>query len=308
MTIQFGLLTIDLEKGEGKMKEIEFFKMSGAGNDFVVIDNREGIIAPGNIGGVKGKILPLSEFIRRVCTRRWSIGADGLMLLEESDKADFRMRFFNSDGGEAEMCGNGARCIARFAYLKGAAPKRMSFETIAGLVSAEILEDGVKIGVDAVDSVELELKLALEDGTSIVGHYIRAGVPHTVLYEDDVSEAKVVELGRRIRYHKHFPQGTNVNFVQILNEGEVKIRTYERGVEDETLACGTGAVASAILSTLLGKAKPPILLHAVGGDLTVDFKWQNGSRGDLSSISEVSLAGDARVVMRGRMGEETWQW
>jgi diaminopimelate epimerase len=308
MIIQFGLLITDLEKGEGKMKEIEFLKMSGAGNDFIVIDNREGIITPDNIGGIKGEILPLSEFIRRVCTRRWSIGADGLMLLEKSDKADFRMRYFNSDGGEAEMCGNGARCIARFAYLKGAASKKMSFETIAGFVSAEILEGGVKIGVDAVDNVELELKLALEDGTSIVGHYIRAGVPHTVLYEDDVSGARVVELGRRIRYHKHFPRGTNVNFVQILSEGEVKIRTYERGVEDETLACGTGAVASAVLSTLLGKAKPPILLHAVGGDLTVDFKWQDGDGGDLSSISEVSLTGDARVVMRGRIGEETWQW
>ncbi len=272
--------------------DILFTKMQGGGNDFIVIDNRTDITPLEN-----GK-----EAARRLCHRKFGIGADGLILIENSSTichaTHFRWRFFNADGSEAEMCGNGARCAARFAYLSQIAPAQMRFETLAGIIDAEVLADSnqVRIRLSEPKNLKTDIHLPLE-GQELTVHYIDTGVPHTVLFVSDIQNANVVETGRTIRYHNEFqPKGTNVNFVQVLNSSEIAIRTYERGVEDETLACGTGATASAILSAIKGLCKPPVQVKTQGGDvLTIDFILTH------DAVTEVFLTGPAVVVFDGRI-------
>ncbi|NVM56518.1 MAG: diaminopimelate epimerase, partial [Desulfobacterales bacterium] len=207
---------------------IPFYKMSGSGNDFILMDNRSKVVDEEN----------LSQFIASVCRRKHSVGADGLILLETSERADFKWRFFNADGGEAEMCGNGGRCAARLAYLKGIAGPRLSFETKAGVIRAEVTGKRVKLGMPQPSAAELDYPLEVEGQTFTVSS-ITVGVPHVVIWVGDVETTPVFRAGRAIRYQQHYaPAGTNVNFVQPLESGALAIRTYERGVEDETLACG----------------------------------------------------------------------
>jgi diaminopimelate epimerase len=238
-------------------RTIHFLKMSGAGNDFVVIDNREGLVPE-----------PATQFAARVCARQAAVSADGLLLLERSPRQDFRMRYFNTDGSEAEMCGNGGRCIARFAALVGAAGPEMQFENLAGDFHAALSADGrVRLDMTEPHSERLRLKVATSLGQLEV-HSLNTGVPHIVLPWDALAAAPVRELGRELRYHAAFaPKGTNVNFVRVTGPRALEVRTYERGVEDETLACGTGCVASAILMSRLGHVSAPVAVTVKSGSL-----------------------------------------
>ncbi|HSO20558.1 MAG TPA: diaminopimelate epimerase [Desulfosarcina sp.] len=230
------------------------------------------------------------------------MGADGMMLIEPSQRVDFKWRFFNSDGSLPDMCGNGARCAARFAYLQGIAGRRMAFETLAGIIEAEVGDHGVRIRMTDPREMRTGCRLHL-DGTPVEVASVNTGVPHVVMVVADVDAVDVAAVGRRIRHHPDFaPAGTNVNFVALADDGRIAIRTYERGVEDETLACGTGNVAAALVLAIdRGLAAPVKLTTRSGSELTVHFDRQ-GERFD-----NVFLEGDARVIYRGELWEEAWQ-
>jgi len=269
---------------------IKFTKMSASGNDFIVIDNREN-----QISDVSSQ---MSEFVRETCQRKLGVGADGMLLIEESPKADFKMRVFNPDGGEVEMCGNGARCIALWAKSKYKIQNtKCKIETRAGILEAEVVsDDRVKIKMTDPGDPRLNFRLLI-DGKEYKVHSINTGVPHIVLFAEDLEKAKVKEIGAKIRYHKEFaPEGTNVNFIRVRDGNSLDIRTYERGVEDETLACGTGAAASAIISHLLGKTKSPTRMHTKSGSiLTIYFDSSD------SKITNLYLEGDAEIVYQGEL-------
>jgi diaminopimelate epimerase len=265
---------------------IPFFKMHGGGNDFVLIDHRE-------------RFIPEAEqpqFVRRVCHRQLGAGADGLILLEDSPRADFRWRFYNADGSEPEMCGNGGRCAARLAVMHGIAPADLSFETLAGIIQAEVRDRRVKLLMTGVGEVSLNRAIPLE-GETLTGHFLKVGVPHVAVPVADMESAPVTRWGRAIRFHPMFaPAGTNVNFIRVEGPQEVVIRTYERGVEDETLACGTGAVAAALIAARLGQVRSPVTVHTRGGEaLTVFFTPQG------EGFTEVFLEGDALVAYQGEL-------
>jgi diaminopimelate epimerase len=266
--------------------KVEFTKMSGAGNDFILMDNRE-------------STLHLSkEKIARLCHRHFGVGADGLLLVEAplNGNADFRMRYYNADGGEAEMCGNGARCFARYASQLANKNSVLSFETPAGLISAVLEGDMVTINMTQPQEIELNKTITLESGSYGI-HHCNTGVPHAILFVGEIEAAKVEELGREIRFHIDFtPKGTNVNFVQKLGENSIRVRTYERGVEGETLACGTGVVASAIVSHLVRKIALPMQVKVQGGDiLEVNFKKKG------TTFEDVTLKGPATFVFQGEV-------
>ncbi len=273
-------------------KTIPFMKLSGAGNDFVVIDNLQGIV-PGK----------REAFVTKLCSRRLSVGADGLLFVEPSEIADFRMRYFNADGGEVETCGNGARCIYRFAYVQGIAPKQMRFETTAGVYEAEILGEHVKVRMSDPKDIRLDVTLPLQDGEHQID-FANTGVPHVVFQAEDLENTDVFDLGRETRYHEMFqPAGTNANFVSVRNRHHMAIRTYERGVEDETLACGTGSIASAVVAALKGWVDPPVSLRTSGGFiLTIHFDHVD------DVIKNVYLEGDARIIYSGELMEDAWQY
>lgn len=272
------------------MRTIPFVKISAAGNDFILIDNRKKIL-PRNVPAIAKKL----------CHRKFSVGADGLMLLEESKKADFKMRFFNSDGSCASMCGNGGRSIARFAHILGAASATMDFETDAGMLQAKILGKNVRLRMSEPRRARLDFALRVDKKEFDVS-FIDTGVPHTVIFVNDVEKADVVTLGQMVRFHRSFaPEGANVNFVQKKDAHSIKVRTYERGVEDETLACGTGATASAIVAGLRGMVKPPVFCHTRGG-YVLKVAYNLNEEGDLlSPVSNVYLEGPADVSFKGEI-------
>ncbi len=275
------------------MAPIPFTKMSGSGNDFIIIDNRQRIIPD----------IEPAKLAQRICCRRLSAGADGLILVEPSDRLDFKWNFFNSDGSVAEMCGNGARCVARFANLNGIADVGMEFETIAGTIQAEVLGDRVKIKMtDPYDPVkDARLDVA---GREIVYSSINTGVPHVVLTVEDIEDVDVVGVGRAIRRHPHFsPAGTNVNFMAPLPEGVWTVRTYERGVEDETLACGTGNVAAGLALAMQKGIASPITLKTRSGSLLKIYYASDGSR-----FHDVFLEGDARIIYTGQLMPDAWMY
>ncbi|MBU1087942.1 MAG: diaminopimelate epimerase, partial [Candidatus Omnitrophica bacterium] len=213
-----------------KKRKFEFTKMVASGNDFIIFDNRK--------SGLKNG----SEIALLLCTRTAGIGADGLIFIEKSKRADFKMRIFNPDGSEAEMCGNGIRCAALYKNKKN-----MKIETLAGILNAELNEDGIKVKMTTPLDMQLNINLNI-DGRIHQVNYVNTGVPHSVCFVENLPAANVRMLGRLLRYHKHFePVGTNVDFVKIAEHDSLSIRTYERGVEDETLACGTGSVAAALI-------------------------------------------------------------
>lgn len=268
---------------------LPFIKMSGTGNDFIIIDHREPAIHPE----------AMADFARLVCRRKFSVGADGLILIEESKQADFRWEFFNADGSVAEMCGNGARCAARFAYMHGIAPAMMRFETIAGIIEAKVSDINVSIKMTSPGNFSLHRDIEVE-GEKITLHSVDTGVPHAVIFVDEIDQVDVCVQGSRIRHHQAFmPAGTNVNFIGRHGDA-FKVRTYERGVEDETLACGTGAVAGALMTALLGKAGSPVDIITSGGDrLTILFDLQDGPKAE-----NVFLKGPAHIVYKGELTSE----
>jgi diaminopimelate epimerase len=250
-------MACDFTLGQG----VAFHKMQGCGNDFVVIDNRE----------LKVPRALMAEWARLVCRRCFGIGADGLIFLETAAPGsglDFRWHFYNEDGSRAEMCGNGARCAAKLGNLLGFAGKKLVLGTDAGGVAAEVLHDG-QVRVRLTPATELKTGLALDvAGEKLTVHFVNTGVPHAVVFFEDVSMVDVKRLGRAIRFHEAFaPKGTNANFVAVKDSGHLQLRTYERGVEDETLACGTGACASAVIANALGLAGPDVDVTTSGGEV-----------------------------------------
>jgi diaminopimelate epimerase len=262
---------------------LRFTKMNGAGNDFVMIDNRA------------GEVHLKREQVVHICDRHRGVGADGILLLEKgSNGADFRMRYYNRDGGEAEMCGNGARCFARFANKVAAAPANIWFETRAGLIRGELHGDLVTLRLS--DPKDLRLNVALElEGEDALVHYINSGVPHVVVPLARVDVVHVFGRGGAIRRHEMFsPAGANVNFVEKRGPRKIFIRTYERGVEDETLACGTGVVASALIFAATEEVDGPVgVTVRSGSELSVDFK-RVGDR-----FANVTLTGPAEFAFEG---------
>ncbi|HXG59552.1 MAG TPA: diaminopimelate epimerase [Thermoanaerobaculia bacterium] len=272
-------------------RALRFAKMAGGGNDFVVIDNRS------------GEVRDPSGLTRRICTRRLSVGADGLILVEPSEKATFRMRYYNADGSLADFCANGTRCAARFAALHGIAPPAMTIETGAGEVPAEVAGDGrVTLKVPEPANFRADRPLTV-DGTTIRGSSILVGVPHYVVFAgDDLwSRDDIVRTGRAIRHHRELqPEGANVDFVAVKDMHSIEVRTYERGVEDETLSCGSGVVASVAVSALAGRVAPPVsVLTRSGIAFDVSFALVDGE------VREVRLSGDARLVYEAALTPET---
>jgi diaminopimelate epimerase len=266
-------------------KGIPFFKMNGCGNDFILIDNRAAQL-----------VSDPASFSKSVCRRKLSVGADGLILIESSEAFDFQWQFFNADGSRAEMCGNGARCAARFARLLGIAGEKMTFLTDAGPIQALMRGEQVKLKMTPPSNCRMAVDIDLSVGRRTVSS-INTGVPHVVLETDRLAETDVVPLGREIRRHTRFaPAGTNVNFVQPDGENRLRVRTYERGVEDETLACGTGCVAAALVTALRqGWPSPIPVVTRSGGILTIHFQ-KGGDR-----FHDVYLEGDARLVYTGEI-------
>lgn len=263
---------------------LNFTKMNGAGNDFVVIDNR----------GLETNLT--TEQIELLCDRHRGIGADGLLAVEPAENgADYKFRYYNADGGEAEMCGNGARCFGAYtARLSSPAKLSVSFETIAGTLTADLIGDNVCIAMSDPFDLDQNLAIDLEDLGDV--NFVNTGVPHAVAFVDDLPALDVVKNGAAIRYHDHFaPNGTNANFAAAIAEDHIAIRTYERGVEGETLACGTGMCACAIFHHILTGAPSPVKVDVAGGD-TLEIGFE--PLGD-NKFTGVTLTGPADFVFTG---------
>jgi len=274
---------------------LAFAKMSGAGNTFVVIDNRDAVVE----AALAAAGTSLDGFVIRVCSPLYGVGADGLILLERSDRYDFAWRFYNADGSRANMCGNGARCAARYARLVGAGGDRVAFETGAGVVTAELSGADVRVALTPPGPVgpPMEFKAG---GAAYVGYPVDTGVPHVVIPVPSVSRVDVEALGPEIRNDPRFgAEGSNVNFVSPLEDGSLRVRTFERGVEGETMACGTGVTASALVMAELGRVSPPVTVVPLSGEaLTVHFTRAG------EGFADVTIVGPARVLFRGEMEAE----
>ncbi len=271
---------------------IPFTKMSGTGNDFIIIDHRQPFL----------KETEMAAFAAKVCKRMFSVGADGLILIEQHPEADFQWQFFNGDGSRAEMCGNGARCAARYAYSKGIAPATMSFMTVAGLIRAEVIGDQVKLEMTPPTATE-QGRALIFGGEERTIQFSNTGVPHAVYFVESNGQTPVKEWGREVRMHGHFqPAGTNVNFAEVTGPSSLTVRTYERGVEDETMACGTGAVASALLGGLLGYVTSPVAVTSSGGEvLTIYFDIEDREK---NLVRNVFLEGPANFIYEGQLHHE----
>jgi len=266
--------------------KIKFWKMHGAKNDFVLIDDRTGMFPADD-----------QNFIRHLAARRSGIGAEGIVLIQPSRAADFFMRFYNPDGGEADMCGNAARCTARLANELNIAGERMSIETAAGCLEAEILDESrVQLRMTEPREWLLNEPLEMEEG-QLTFSFVNTGVPHVVMRTGNLRETDVRTAGAAIRRHRRFaPAGANVNFIEITPDGALLIRTYERGVEDETPACGTGITAAGLIAAKNGWVELPVIVHAASGDvLTVDAELTG------AGAKHVMLSGPTAHVYEGEI-------
>ncbi|MCM8784174.1 MAG: diaminopimelate epimerase [Candidatus Omnitrophica bacterium] len=280
------------------MDKVDFVKMVASGNDFVLIEGKR----------KKQQLANYSDLAKKICERKFGVGADGILIVDKSTVADFKMRIFNPDGSEAEMCGNGLRCVALFAKSKiknyatkisREKSKNFRIETEAGILEATVEGDKVKIKMIEPKDLKMDISLYI-GGEKYIVHYINTGVPHAILFVNDLKNTNVKGLGKIIRFHPRFlPQGTNVDFVEVKDRRNILLRTYERGVEDETLACGTGAVASAIISNLkLKKSRMEknceIKVLTQGGEiLKVFFERKD------DNFKNVWLEGNAKIVFKG---------
>ncbi len=270
---------------------LEFTKMSGAGNDFVILDNRKGVV------------VDAPDFARTVCDRRFGIGADGVLLLESSRHADFMMKYYNADGSYGGMCGNGGRCISRFAFTEHIVSKReMSFEALDHVYNAALLNDEVRLWMKTPSDFRLHKAIEVLD-SEVLFHFVNTGSPHCIVFIDEnkglapkIDDVNVQLFGKELRQNVYFlPEGTNVTFVEQKGPNLYYIRTYERGVEAETLACGTGSVAAALLSNRVKDAVPPVkILVKSGEQLTVDFTHLKDD-----VYQNVSLEGSAHITFKG---------
>ncbi len=278
------------------MKSVPFTKMSGLGNDFILVDNRSGILD--EYGALK--------FAEKVCRARYSVGGDELMLIEKpSAGGDYTMRTINPDGTEVKMCGNASRCVARYAFVRGIAGRHQMIDTLGGKVEAFVEDETVRVGLQVTAGPETGIELEVE-GKKYAAHTAEiSGAPHVVVYLDGAFEARadlIHRLGAAFRYHPYFPKGTNVNFIEVKDRHSLLQRTYERGIEGETFACGTGATAAAVVSGLLDLADSPVKVRVVGGELTITFERSG------SSFDRVFLGGGARFVAEGVIHPEGWEY
>ncbi|MFC1632065.1 diaminopimelate epimerase [Candidatus Omnitrophota bacterium] len=274
---------------------MEFIKAVASGNDFVLVD-----LFKNNKALTKNRAKKLAQ---QLCQRKLSVGADGLLVVERSQRADFKMRVINPDGSEVDMCGNGARCIALYAIDAGIVRSaKMKIETKAGILQGEVKRDRIKIKMSDAKDLRREFNLNINGQTYNV-NYVNTGVPHVICFVQNLNNYDVGEIGRTIRYHPEFqPAGTNVDFVEVLDETHIKVRTYERGVEDETLACGTGCVAASIIAAFEMKQSPDglhkIRVATMSTEaLTVYFKVKK------DNIYDVFLEGKAKLIYRGKVLE-----
>lgn len=268
-------------------ERIRFWKYSASANDFIVLNNRDdrwSEIAP--------------ELARLMCARRYSVGADGLILIGQSDSADVRVRYFNPDGKEFQTCGNGGRCAARFASHHVLHQPRLTLQTNSGTISAEVRGESVRISFIPPGEIKLGLNVSIE-GRFYRGHVVKLGDPHFVIPSGRVDEMNFVSIARTIRHHPVFlPEGTNVHFIEIRSPQKVRIRSFERGVEDETLACGSGCISAAVAMFSCGLVDPPVtLLPESGIPLTVHFGRESYSQ-------DLALEGDARMIYEGELSTE----
>ncbi|MFT7497670.1 MAG: diaminopimelate epimerase [Porticoccaceae bacterium] len=253
---------------------VNFYKYQGTGNDFVIIDNRN-------------KVFPIdnTQLIHQLCDRKFGIGADGLILLENSDTTDFKMVYFNADGNQSSMCGNGGRCIVAFAKYLNIIDTKTTFMAIDGIHQATIDGNRVNLQMSDIENIEVQ--------DSHI--FLNTGSPHHIEFVESVSEVDVKNLGREIRNGApYFQEGTNVNFVEQINPNTFKVRTFERGVEDETLSCGTGVTAVAIASNYIEKTnEETINIETLGGKLSVNFIKEN------TIFKNVFLNGPTQLVFQG---------
>ena len=256
--------------------KIPFFKYHGTGNDFIIIDNRKEIFPKED-----------QKWIEGICSRKFGIGADGLMLVEHSDISDFKMIYYNSDGKPGSMCGNGGRCIVAFAHYLEIFENQTTFEAIGALYEAKIEDDVVSLKMNDVSKIN----------SSPTHYFLDTGSPHHVTFEDNIDKIDVYQQGKKIRFSSpYFEKGTNVNFVEQINDNTFKVRTYERGVENETLSCGTGVTAVAIASHLSKRSDSnQIKLQTLGGNLQVSFDVENGI------YKNIILKGPATFVFKGEI-------
>lgn len=269
---------------------ISFSKYSGCGNDFILIDNRQKVFDAAR-----------NDHIVHLCHRRQGIGADGVVFLESSLnlKADFRMRIFNADGSEAEMCGNGLRCLVRFIQELGIPGHQFLIQTMHQLIPTTISGESVSVDMPVPTNYRFFDQLIIEE-TSYTLHFLDTGVPHAVIFVDDLHQDKWMTIAPKIRHHTHFkPKGANVNFAVINSHQEVEVRTYERGVEGETLACGTGAAAVAIAAACVHGLNSPIVIKPKSGDaIRIAFP---GKMTNPIAISELTMSGPAIKVFSGEI-------
>jgi diaminopimelate epimerase len=271
-----------MEEWNSGMK-LKFWKMHGAQNDFVLFDDRRGRFPSFD-----------RAFIAHIATRHSGIGSEGVILIQKSDVADFRMRFFNPDGGEVEMCGNGARCVARLAFDLGIVEKKMTIETLAGPLKAQVMQKGVRLWM--TDPLGWRMDSSLElSGRNLIYSFVNTGVPHVVIRTGELCEVDVCAIGQTVRQHRDFaPAGTNVNFMEVSPDGALTVRTYERGVEAETLACGTGVTACGLIAAKHGWVKLPVNIQVASGDtLVVDGRLTAAGAGD------VTLTGPTEYIFEG---------
>ncbi len=280
---------------------MNFFKYHGAGNDFVLIDNREGKISEER----------KPDLGRQLCNRRFGIGGDGLMLVETSSKADSKMRIFNPDGSEPEMCGNGIRCVAKYVYDNIIKKDEIAIETLAGVKNVRLYKEKettyvrVNMGRPLFERKDIpatgEGRLLREkievDGREFEIYAVNTGVPHVIIFVEDIKRTDVINIGRAVRNHSLFPEGTNVNFLEIVRANLFKIRTYERGVEDETLACGTGITAAGVIGVIVGEADPedPIEIVAKGGTVYIEAEMKD------TEIETAFMRGPVEFVFEGEI-------
>jgi diaminopimelate epimerase len=267
------------------MRKIKFTKMVASGNDFIVLEFSS------------SRVLEFKKLAQRICDRKYGIGADGMLVLEKSRKADIRMRIFNADGSEAEMCGNGARCTALYlGYKSQVTSHKLKIETKAGIIQAQVKGNNVRIKLTEPKNTRPDLPIKVNNRTLKV-NFIDTGVPHAVIFASGLEKIDVSGLGRLIRYHKKFaPRGTNVDFVEVAGKNAINIRTYERGVEDETLACGTGSVAAALIFALKSGAANKVFVRTKSGEILSVYFKRTGNK-----FSDVWLEGKAGIVFKGEL-------
>lgn len=273
------------------MAEIKFHKMVASGNDFIVIDNRS------------REIKNPKRFAEQVCQPHLGIGADGVLLIERSRKADLFLRIFNPDGSEAEACGNGYRCVGLYAHECLGFSKKVLFETLAGNIEVHVGTSRIKVKTQ--DPSDYRKRFVIDDlpvysekrQNSIAASFVNTGVPHVVIFAEGLEKIPVDQLGRAIRYHKMFqPKGTNVNFVEVTGDDSLALRTYERGVEAETLACGTGTIASAVVANLTGRVGTAVKVKTKSGE-ALDVRLERSGK----QVKNVFLEGGAQFVFDGKL-------